>query len=284
MTPLLLHKYHGLGNDYLICHRDIADRLTNEQIQILCHRHYGIGSDGLLIDSGDQIHPTLRIINPDGSEAEKSGNGLRIYARYLFDIGRVGHQPFLVHTAGGDVCCTVHDDPHQITVEMGQANFNPAALPALLDLPEALNYPLKLKDETLSVSLVSMGNPHCVVPVDKLALAQVYRLGPQIENHPLFPRRTNVQFVEVVDRATLRIGIWERGAGFTTASGSSSCAAASVMRKLGRVDDRVNVNMPGGQLRISFRHNFQVSMCGPVHKIASLTVDEDCFSAAITQK
>jgi diaminopimelate epimerase len=128
-----------------------------------------------------RFNSTLKIINPDGSEAEKSGNGLRIYARYLFDIGRVGHQPFLVHTAGGDVCCTVHDDPHQITVEMGQANFNPAALPALLDLPEALNYPLKLKDETLSVSLVSMGNPHCVVPVDKLDLAQVYRLGPQIE-------------------------------------------------------------------------------------------------------
>ncbi|MFH4094737.1 hypothetical protein WAI78_21020, partial [Acinetobacter baumannii] len=87
----------------LVCHRDVAEQLSNEHIQMLCHRHYGVGSDGLLIDSGDQINPTLRIINPDGSEAEKSGNGLRIYARYLFDIGRVGHEPFLVHTAGGDV-------------------------------------------------------------------------------------------------------------------------------------------------------------------------------------
>ncbi|PLR34721.1 diaminopimelate epimerase [Chimaeribacter californicus] len=277
MTPLLLHKYHGLGNDYLVCHRSVAEQLSNEQIRILCHRHYGVGSDGLLIDSGETI-PTLRIINPDGSEAEKSGNGLRIYARYLFDIGRVGHQPFLVHTAGGDVHCHVHEDPHQITVEMGRANFTPAALPALLDLPEALNYPLKLADETLSVSLVSMGNPHCVVPVGKLDLAQVHRLGPHIENHPLFPRRTNVQFVEVVDRHTLRIGIWERGAGFTMASGSSSCAAASVMRKLNRVDDRVSVNMPGGELHITFSDGFHVSMCGPVHKIASLTLDKDCFA------
>lgn len=178
MTPLHFHKYHGLGNDYLVCHRDVAEQLSNEHIQMLCHRRYGVGSDGLLIDSGDQINPTLRIINPDGSEAEKSGNGLRIYARYLFDIGRVGHEPFLVHTAGGDVYCTVHGDVHQISVDMGRANFNPAALPALVNLPEAVNYPLPLADETLSVVLVSMGNPHCVVLVDKLDLAQVHRLGP----------------------------------------------------------------------------------------------------------
>lgn len=277
MTPLHFHKYHGLGNDYLVCHRAVADQLSNEHIRILCHRHYGVGSDGLLIDSGDRTHPTLRIINPDGSEAEKSGNGLRIYARYLFDIGRVGHEPFLVHTAGGDVYCTVESDFHQISVDMGRANFNPAALPALVNLPEAVNYPLPLADETLSVVLVSMGNPHCVVLVDKLDLEQVHRLGPQIEHHPLFPKRCNVQFVEVVDRHTLKIGIWERGAGFTMASGSSSCAAASAMRRLGKVDDRVEVNMPGGQLRITFGADFQVCMRGPVHKIASLTLDEDCF-------
>ncbi len=123
-----------------------------------------------------------------------------------------------------------------------------------------------------------MGNPHCVVPVEKLDLAQVHRLGPQIERHPLFPKRTNVQLVEVVDRQTLRIGIWERGAGFTLASGSSSCAAASVMRKLGRVGDRVSVRMPGGELQIAFSGDFQVSMRGPVHKIATLTLDEDCFA------
>lgn len=278
MTPLLFHKYHGLGNDYLVCHRSVAEQLSNEQIRTLCHRHYGIGSDGLLIDSGDLNAPTLRIINPDGSEAEKSGNGLRIYARYLFDLGRVGHESFLVHTAGGDVHCRVHDDPHYITVEMGQAKFSPAALPALIEQPEALNYPLTLADETRLVSLVSMGNPHCVVLVDKLDLAEVHRLGPQIENHPVFPKRTNVQLVEVVDRNTLRIGIWERGAGFTMASGSSSCAAASVMRKLDRVDNRVKVIMPGGQLLITFSEDFQVSMSGPVHKIGSLTLDEDCFA------
>lgn len=139
-----------------------------------------------------------------------------------------------MHTAGGDVYCTVESDFHQISVDMGRANFNPAALPALVNLPEAVNYPLTLADETLSVVLVSMGNPHCVVLVDKLDLEQVHRLGPQIEHHALFPKRCNVQFVEIVDRHTLKIGIWERGAGFTMASGSSSCAAASAMRRLGR--------------------------------------------------
>lgn len=277
MTPLLFHKYQGLGNDYLVCHHSVAARLTDQQIRMLCHRHYGIGSDGLLIDSGDRINPTLRIINPDGSEAEKSGNGLRIYARYLFDIGRVSHLPFLVHTAGGDVRCQVSEDKHQVRVEMGRANFAPAALPALIDLPEVLNYPLQLAGESVKVSLVSMGNPHCVVPVARLDLAQVHRLGPQIEHHPLFPKRTNVQLVEVIDRNTLRIGIWERGAGFTMASGSSSCAAASVMRKLNQVGDKVSVHMPGGQLQIGISDDFDVTMLGPVHKIASVTLDEDCF-------
>lgn len=277
MTSLVFSKYHGLGNDYLVCHRSVADQLDKEQIRILCHRHYGIGADGLLIDSGDASTPTLRIINPDGSEAEKSGNGLRIYARYLFDCGRVGHPPFLVHTAGGDVHCQVGQDKHQITVEMGHANFNPAALPALMESPEALDYPLPLAGGPIKVSLVSMGNPHCVVRVDKLDLAQVRQLGPQIEHHPLFPKRTNVQLVEVVDRHTIRIGIWERGAGFTLASGSSSCAAASVMRKLGLVDDQVVVQMPGGELQISFSAGFLVTMRGPVHKIATVTLDPDCL-------
>jgi len=277
MIELVFHRYHGLGNDYLVCQRQVADRLTNQQIQRICDRHYGLGSDGLLIDVEDVAIPTLRIINPDGSEAEKSGNGLRIYARYLFDIGRVSHLPFQVNTLGGQVRCEVTEGAHQVIVDMGQANFTPSALPALVAGEEALTLPLLIDGHKLSATLVSMGNPHCVIHVKKLDLALVKALGGKIATLPIFPKRTNVQFVEVQDRHNLSIGIWERGAGYTLASGSSSCAAASAMRKRGLVDDNVTVQMPGGQLAISFSGDFQVRMCGPVQKISTSVLDEECF-------
>lgn len=277
MNELVFHRYHGLGNDYLVCKRSVADRLTNQQIQRICDRHYGLGSDGLLIDIDDLDVPTLRIINPDGSEAEKSGNGLRIYARYLFDIGRVKHSLFFVNTLGGQVRCEVTEDVHQIVVDMGQANFTPSALPALVDGDDTLALPLLIDGHKLTATLVSMGNPHCVVQVKELDLALVKELGGEIETLPIFPKRTNVQFVEVQDRSNIRIGIWERGAGYTLASGSSSCAAASAMRKLGLVDDNVTVHMPGGQLAINFSDGFQVRMSGPVQRISTSILDEDCF-------
>lgn len=274
---MIFQSYHGLGNDYLVCHHSVASQLTNKQIRRICDRHYGIGSDGLLIDFDDADIPTLRIINPDGSEAEKSGNGLRIYARYLFDIGRVGHQPFLVNTSGGQVRCEVTEGAHQVIVDMGQAKFSPSALPASVEGDEALALPLVVGGHTLSATLVSMGNPHCVIKVEKLDLHLVKQLGAEIETLSIFPKRTNVQFVQVLDRRNISIGIWERGAGYTLASGSSSCAAASAMHKLGHVDDNVTVHMPGGQLAIRFSGDFQVNMRGPVQKIATLTLDDDCF-------
>ncbi|WAT01802.1 diaminopimelate epimerase [Rouxiella chamberiensis] len=277
MNASLFHRYHGLGNDYLVCHQSVAAKFTLEQISRICDRNYGIGSDGLLIDIDDEEVPRVRIINPDGSEAEKSGNGLRIYARYLFDIKRVGHEPFLVNTLGGQVSCEVTEGAHQIIVDMGQAKFTPSALPAHVEGEAMLDQPLVVGGHDLNATLVSMGNPHCVVRVEKLDLALVHQLGPLIETLAIFPKRTNVQFVEVIDRANISIGIWERGAGYTLASGSSSCAAASAMRKLGLVDDNVTVTMPGGQLAIAFSGDFMVNMRGPVQKIADITLDADCF-------
>jgi len=231
----------------------------------------------LLIDHDDADIPSLRIINPDGSEAEKSGNGLRIYARYLFDTGRVSHEPFLVNTSGGQVRCEVTEGAHQVIVDMGQAKFSPAALPANVEGDEALALPLVAGGHHLCATLVSMGNPHCVIRVEKLDLDVVKQLGAEIETLAIFPKRTNVQFVQVLDRSNISIGIWERGAGYTLASGSSSCAAASAMHKLGLVDENVTVHMPGGKLAIRFSGDFQVNMRGPVQKIASVTLDSDCF-------
>ena len=274
---MIFHRYHGLGNDYLVCHHSVAAQLSHEQIRRICDRHYGIGSDGLLIDHDDADSPSLRIINPDGSEAEKSGNGLRIYARYLFDTGRVSHKPFLVNTSGGQVRCEVTEGAHQVIVDMGQAKFSPAALPANVEGDEALALPLVAGGHHLCATLVSMGNPHCVIRVEKLDLDVVKQLGAEIETLAIFPKRTNVQFVQVMDRSNISIGIWERGAGYTLASGSSSCAAASAMHKLGLVDENVTVHMPGGKLAIRFSGDFQVNMRGPVQKIESVTLDSDCF-------
>lgn len=277
MNDLIFHRYHGLGNDYLLCHHHTYEKLNISQVKRICDRHYGIGSDGILVDYDNSAISSLRIINPDGSEAEKSGNGLRIYARYLFDSGRVAHEPFHVTTLGGTVQCQVLEDQHQVIVDMGTANFNPSSLPALLNTDEALEIPLQVGTASLRATLVSMGNPHCVVKVDSLDLAQVSETGPQLESLPLFPNRTNVQFVEVIDRNTISIGIWERGAGYTLASGSSSCAAASAMRKLGYVDNDITVHMPGGMLSISIDDDFNVRMQGPVQKIGTIYLSVDCF-------
>lgn len=173
--------------------------------------------------------------------------------------------------------CEVPEDVHQVIVDMGQANFTPSALPPLVDGGYELALPLLIDGHKLTATLVSMGNPHCVVRVKELDLALVKKLGGEIETLPIFPKRTNVQFVEVQDRNNIRIGIWKRGAGYTLASGSSSCAAASAMRKLGLVDDNVTVHMPGGQLAISFSDGFQVRKRGPVQRISTSILDEDCF-------
>lgn len=276
-SELIFYRYHGLGNDYLVCGQQVFSQLTQDHIRRICDRHYGAGSDGLLVDMSSDDKPVLRIINPDGSEAEKSGNGLRIYARYLFDTGRVGHETFQVSTLGGLVHCQVEEGAHQVVVDMGQANFSPAALPAHVEGNDALALPLTLGGHVFHATLVSMGNPHCVIRVGKLDLEQVKQFGGLVETLAIFPRRTNVQFVEVLDRNTLSIGIWERGAGYTLASGSSSCAAASAMYKLGLVDQQVTVCMPGGQLAITLDEEFQVRMRGPVQKVGTITLDRDCF-------
>ncbi len=173
--------------------------------------------------------------------------------------------------------CLVEKGAHQITVDMGRANFSPAALPALVEGDEALSLPLTLGEHRFHATLVSMGNPHCVIRVKHLDLELVQHVGRQIETLAIFPRRTNVQFVEVLNRQAITIGIWERGAGYTLASGSSSCAAASAMYKLGYIEPRVTVHMPGGQLAIAIDSQFQVQMRGPVQKVADITLDNDCF-------
>ena len=273
-------KYHALGNDYLVI--DPADwpaPLTPERIQLICHRHFGIGSDGILLGPlpAEGAQCALRIFNPDGSEAEKSGNGLRIFSRYLWDRKLVGEKPFAIQTLGGRVQSVVLADGKMVRVEMGRVSFWSDQIPVTGARREVLQEPIQAGDRTFTFCAATIGNPHCVLPLPEISGDLARRYGPLLEMHAFFPRRTNVQFLKVLDRANIQIEIWERGAGYTLASGSSSSAAAAVARRLGLCDASLTVHMPGGKLAIQVADDFSILMTGPVTKVAEGTLVEEVF-------
>ena len=261
-------KYHALGNDYVVVEASaLAKPLTQEWARRLCDRHRGIGSDGILLREAGPPE-RLRIVNPDGSEAEKSGNGLRIFARYLFDRGRVAGDAFEVETAGGTVTCRVLGGGRSVAVDMGRVSFDSAAVPVAGPAREVLREPIRVAGADLEFSAATLGNPHCVLIRETVSAEEVRRLGPLLERDPRFPRRTNVQLVEVLGPGRLRVEVWERGAGYTLASGSSACAAAAVAHRLGLVGAKVAVEMPGGSLEVELSPDFRARLVGGVTKVA----------------
>jgi diaminopimelate epimerase len=276
------HKYHALGNDYVVLNP--ADfpawrpAPTPEQIRVVCHRNFGIGSDGILWGPLPAAAGAfgLRIFNPDGSEAEKSGNGLRIFSRYLRDAGLAPLPAFDIETPGGRVQVRILPDG-LITIAMGRVSFDSAKIPVTGGPREVLNEPITVGGRTFTYCAATIGNPHCVLPLPEVSADLARRYGPELEVHPNFPRKTNVQFLQVLDRANVRIEIWERGAGYTLASGSSSSAAAAVARRLGLVDAKVTVHMPGGRLGIEIGDDFAIQMTGPVIRVADGVLDAELF-------
>ncbi len=277
------YKYHALGNDYVILDpRDQPLTLTPDHIRLICDRHYGVGSDGILLGPIPSAKTPflLRIFNPDGSEAEKSGNGIRIFCRYLWDHKLVDRQPIHVETKGGVVRCLVLNDGKRVQVEMGRVSFWSKDIPVAGEPREVLQEAITVGEETFRFSGATIGNPHCVILVQDLSPELAKKNGPLLEVHPLFPNRTNVQFLKVLDRNNIQIEIWERGTGYTLASGSSSSAAAAVARKLGLCDSQITVNMPGGEISISVSENFDVVMVGPVTRIAEGQLSDEMFDNA----
>ncbi len=265
------YKYHALGNDYIVIDPNKLDHplsWTPEKIKLICHRHYGIGSDGILYGPAEKSL-SLQIFNPDGSEAEKSGNGIRIFARYLFDLGYVSKEkPFELETKGGVVQVAFVKNSDLIKVNMGHATFKSDKIPVKGPSREVVNEELTIGEKKYRVTCVSVGNPHCVIPLPKITEKMTRKMGPLVENHDQFPNRINMQLVKVVDRNTIQIQIWERGAGYTLASGSSSCASAAAVHRLGLVDKKVTVQMPGGQIEIEILKNNKMEMTGPVTFVA----------------
>jgi len=269
---MIFIKSHGLGNDYLVAHDTPA--LCAADAVAICHRHTGAGSDGILepVPAAAGADYGLRIWNPDGSLAEKSGNGLRIFARYLVDH-RGAPRDFAVSVDAGTVRCTV--DAEAITVEMGRATFAPAGIPSTQAL---LCTPVDVGGDTLPLTAVGVGNPHCVVffpPETDLDALPWRRWGALLERHPLFPNRTNVQFARRVDAQTVEIRIWERGAGETSASGSSSCAVAAAAVRLGELAaGPLRITMPGGVLSVTVGEQWALTLRGPVEEIGRVTLSE----------
>jgi diaminopimelate epimerase len=278
------HKYHGLGNDYIVIDPNEASiDLTHDVIKLICDRNYGAGSDGILYgpENRDGKPFSVRIFNPDGSEAEKSGNGIRIFSRYLWDIGLVAGEPFQISTMGGMVTSQVLQNGDMVKVEMGKVSFNAADIPVTGKTGDVLNQEIVIGQRTLKYCAATIGNPHCVILGEQVSPEIAKELGPAIECHPLFPNRTNVQFLKVLNTSEIRIEIWERGAGYTLASGSSSTAAAAVAHKLGLCGKNITVQMQGGNLDISFSDDFSATMIGPVTAVYDGRINNDFFIKSV---
>lgn len=274
-------KTHGLGNEYIVLDKEkINFNLTKKAIQRICNVNYGIGSDGILLKvKSNKADFGLRIFNPDGSEAEKSGNGLRIFCKYIYDYGLTKSEEFSVETKGGIVNAKIIETSNKkaklISVDMGKAVFNSKEIPTNFITKEVMGEKLQVDDREYEINCVSMGNPHCVILKEELKIDEIKRYGKIIENHCQFPNRTNVQFAKVISRSEADILIWERGAGFTLASGSSSCAVASVLRKKNLIDNKVKIKMLGGELIIEIDENWNVKMTGEVRQIAEGTLSDE---------
>jgi diaminopimelate epimerase len=281
------NKYHALGNDYIVLDpRDFPlwqPAPTIEQIRIVCHRNFGVGSDGILWGPlpSQKSQFGLRIFNPDGSEAEKSGNGLRIFSRFLYDQGLVKEPNFTIEVPGGQVAVALKDNAQLISIAMGHVSFSSEKIPVVGAPREVLNEKIKILDREFSYCAATIGNPHCVLPLAEISAEMAHKYGPHLETHANFPRKTNVQFLKVLDRANIQIEIWERGAGYTLASGSSSSASAAVAHRLGLVDRNITVHMPGGKIGIEIGDEFSIMMTGTVNKVAEGHMHPELFAVKV---
>lgn len=261
MTTVAFAKYEALGNDYLVIDPTRTDlALDAARVALLCDRHRGVGGDGVLFGPFFEAGAIrLRIFNADGSECEKSGNGLRMFARYLRDAEHVTADRFAVRTLAGEVAAEVVDlDAGVFTIAMGGYTHRRAQLEA--------------GGASLEVSCVDVGNPHCVIFGGEVSRDRALRLGPEVSRHAMFPRGTNVQLAEVRDRRTIDAEVWERGSGYTLASGSSACAIACAARELGLVEPAVTVHMPGGRLSIEITPAREILLTGEARAVATGTL------------
>jgi len=266
-------KMHGLGNDYIVIDNRSGALNEGELPSLavkLCNRRLGIGADGLLfIYPSKKADIKMRILNADGSEAEMCGNGIRCIAKYCFESGIVLKNSLLVETLAGvkTIDVKVEDTTvKSVRVNMGSPSFDAEEIPMKWN-GTFIDKPIKAGGTTVRATALSMGNPHCVVFVENVEGYPVETIGPLLENHELFPKRTNVEFVQTVSRDKLKVRVWERGVGETLACGTGACASVVAAKILGKVNEKVTVELLGGELTVEYRSGGAVFMEGPADKV-----------------
>lgn len=263
-------KMQAAGNDYIYINL-FEERVDDPGLlsRRISDRHFGVGSDGLvLIGPDDEGDFSMKMYNADGSEGAMCGNAARCVAKYLYERGLTSKKEIALSTKSGikHLSLTVNPDTNEvetIRVDMGKAVFSD---PALVTIPEMVNYPLQVNGKEYSISFVSMGNPHVVIFMDGIDNLEIEKIGPVIENHPLFPQRTNVEFIEVIDPTHLKMRVWERGSGETLACGSGTCASLVAGVITNRCDPKASIQLKGGMLEVGWeRENNQVFLTGDAH-------------------
>lgn len=276
-----IKKMHGLGNDFIVM-KDIEDQgdLYLSLAAKVCKYRTGIGADGLIVAlPSTSCDIRMRIINADGSEAEMCGNGIRCFAKYVYEQNLVNKESFTVETLAGVMQPTIvveNGKVTKVTVDMGEPDFNPDNIPMLAD--DSLEQTITVAEQKLVVSSVLMGVPHTIVFVDDLEEIDLAKLGRAIEIHPYFPKKTNVNFAQVIDDKNIKVRTWERGAGATLACGTGSCACAVVAATLGKTLRKVDIELYLGKLTIEFLANNRVLMTGPAEEVATIEFSEDYFN------
>ena len=270
-------KMHGLGNDFVVINA-FSEPLsfTVEQLRFIANRHFGIGCDQILLVEASTLPKVdfrYRIFNADGGEVQQCGNGVRCFARYVRDKGLTKKDKLVVETQAGLIYPQLEPNG-EVTVNMGMPRFNPPDIPFQAD-QKAIQYAITVGAETYQIGVVSMGNPHAVLLVESVDTAPVTTLGVQLESHPRFPERTNVGFMQLIDRSKIRLRVFERGVGETLACGTGACAAVVIGMGLGKLNSPVTVNLPGGQLQIEWAgsENAPVFMKGPAVQVFEGVID-----------
>jgi diaminopimelate epimerase len=264
-------KMQGTGNDFVVVDglRDGASaRDWTALARAVCDRHFGVGSDGLLlVASSERADFRMRMWNPDGSESEMCGNGIRCFAKYLYDSGLVGRVEMKVETDAGVLDLVVHPRDgavERVTVSLGVPELRPERIPVAVAGERAFDLPLDGVGAEVVVNCVSMGNPHAVMFLDRpVADFPLEAVGPRVERHPLFPRRVNFEIASRRGPGELDARVWERGAGITLACGTGACAVAAAARLRGLTGDRTIVNLPGGSLEVEWDGRGEILMTGP---------------------
>jgi len=264
---------HGLGNDFVLVNgfREKIEGDMGELARRICDRRFGIGSDGLIfLLPSDVADIKMRMFNPDGSEAEMCGNGIRCLARLAYEEGLVQGTVIRVETLAGIVVPELileGDKVSRVRVDMGEPKLLRREISMLGEGDTAIEIPLEVEGEIWEATCLSMGNPHCVIFVPRIEEAPVTELGPKLEHHPLFPQRTNVEFIQIQNPREIKMRVWERGAGETLACGSGACAAAVASALTGRTEREVVVHLPAGDLHIDWAANNHVFMSGPATRV-----------------